>query len=67
MKLLTKCSVKKSIEKYVFLDQWSSRSELSHPRVNETYFRVNGVFGVNQIFTVQLYTEKTLKFFKFIF
>ena len=29
------------------LCQWSSRGELGHPRVHETYFRVNGVFGVN--------------------
>ena len=30
------------------LQQWSSRGELSHPRVNKTYSRVNKIFGVNR-------------------
>ena len=36
--------------------QCSSRGELGHPRVHETYFKVNGMFegnrGVNRYFTV---------------
>ena len=30
------------------LQQWSSRGELSHPRVNETYFRVNQIFTIHR-------------------
>ena len=45
---------------------WSSRGELSHPRVNETYFRVNEFFWMNHICTVQC-AQKKFKFLKFYF
>ena len=59
---------------FYYLKQWSSRDELSHPRVNETYFRVNEIFGVNKGSVKfprgernNFYYEKKLKLSKFIF
>ena len=45
------------------LTRLSSRGKLSHPRVNETYSEVNGIFRVNKFL---LCTEKK-KLFNFLF